>query len=191
MGCVATKLSGVEDGSSLVKQRFGDKLYERRDRCVELFCKSVLKRIDDSLSKWSTRRQIKAAYDDGIFHLFVIEATPTTRLFLDRSIVRERLELTDESPVKPAVNIAAPRRVELLQYDQTEEYLTKPVSQLYAFGVYLQPIEHSSAYGVWISWHRQHPGAAKPDTSQPRKLRLNDGLLNSTISIGTLPREGH
>lgn len=209
MGCVSGK--GVNQGlggGEMAKTRLGDKLFDKRDKCVDLFCKAALEQIHKSLSQWSTKRKLKAAYDDGIFHLFVIESTPSTRLFLDRSIVKERLVLTDEAPHAPSnsattaaitsttiaaaaspIKVQVPKTVELMQYGQTEENLTKPVSMMYALDVFLQPIENTCAYGVWVSWHRQHAAApSAAGNAQPRKLRLNEGILNSTISIGP---EGH
>jgi hypothetical protein len=179
-------------GCGETKVRIGDKLFERRDKCVELFSQSVFAQLSKMVSGRSTRAKIKAAHDDGIYRLFVAHATPTTRLFLDRGVVKERLVLTeDPAPTNTARSGKPARTVELLQYAQTEETLTKPVSLVHGLGVYLQPIEHTHSYGVWITWHRQPPTLppAADGAMGGQRLRLNEGILNPTIPIG--PSEGH
>jgi hypothetical protein len=190
MGCVSGKAS-VEGGPGRTqKLRLGDRLFERRDQCVEQFAQALCALVDKRLLERSTRSKVKEAYDDGIYRLFIAQATPTVRLFLEGSIVRERLQLVNDSG---GTDGAGPQTVELVQYAQTEESLTKPVAARHGLGLYLQPIADTDSYGVWIAWHRQQPNARRraDPLALPGKLRLNEGLLNPTISIGALSIEGH
>ncbi len=200
MGCASSSggmESGIESGTGKgggavgeMKVRLGDKLFERRDRCVQQFARDLFKRIHEQIDTRSSRKRIKDAYDDGVLRLFGAEASPTTHLFLQRSEVKDRITLVAEPPSSKSTDTKSTTSgggvtVDLLQFGQVEEDLTRPLSAVHGLGVFLQPPQYkgSTVYGVWIAWHKQQPDTRVVAT-EPRKLRLNEGLLNTTIQLG-------
>lgn len=198
-------VSGAEKKQSW---RLGDKLYEKRSKCVEEFGLRLVASINDQLKKKSTRTKIKEAYHYGIYKLNEANATPTTKLFLEKSVIKHTQELEEEMPPEftnttttstltsttaTAAN-TKPRRISLVQYADLDDIVTKPILEQHGLGVHLESIPNTHRYGIWLSWYNQPPsytprpaeGANYKVEDQPRFKLPFDGMLPSTIQIGQL-----
>lgn len=202
--------TSTTNGGDKATTRLGDKLYERRAKCVEEFGLRLLTSINDQLKKKPMRKKLKEAYHYGIYKLNEANATPTTKLFLEKSAVKRTQELEEEMPPEstmmnftttatPASSItakpkAAPKRIALIQYADLEDILTKPMLEQHGLGVYLESIPNSQRYGVWIAWFESAPvqtvrpteGANYKVEEQPRFKLPFDGMLPTTVQIGQL-----
>jgi hypothetical protein len=206
----------VSAANSKPHLRLGDRLYERRSKCVEEFGLRMVASINDQLKKKTTRKHIKEAYHYGIYKLNEANATPTTKLFLEKSAIKHMQELEEEVPPEyptttttttptiinaqistlttPAVTKPKPRRIALVQYADLEDIVTKPILQEHGLGVHLESIPNSYRYNIWLSWYNAPPMISKLPSDgqnfkieeQPRFKLPFDGMLPSTIQIGQL-----
>jgi hypothetical protein len=189
MGCNSS--SSLEEGGGA--RRLGDKLFQKRDKGVEDFGKELYRTIDRLLNTRAVKQNLKASYDDGLFHLCDIKATPSTRMFLDQSPVKEENKLVIKH-LSSAKTSAGPiiEDITLVQYDQLEASVTKPMASLHAFGVHLYPLPTTNSYGVFLSWFKQHELPQQMQNGQHKYLLprpLNAQVLNSTIVLGGLRPE--
>ena len=173
--------------------RLGDRLYERRAKCVEEFGLRLVASINDQLRNKATRKKLKEAYHYGIYKLNEANATPTTKLFLEKSTIKHIQDLEEETmtDVKPQTTDVKPKKISLRQYTDLEDIVTKPILQQHGLGVHLELIPNSHRYGVWLSWFNAPPKAPLSAASvaheeQPRFKLPFDGMLPSTVHIGQL-----